>query len=140
MSVTIDPRIFIRPSDALCQLLTDTEAGPGSDLANLQKALDLKNPRMEVDHVKTLRHCFQTGQLSADRPFHALLAECEMILPEPQFPPRNPQLEARIQRLRAQQANRDYQEMTRNIDQKDIMSSLMSEGEPISKQCKINTD
>ena len=28
----------------------------------------------------------------------------------------NPELEARLERLRAQQANRDYKEMTKNVD------------------------
>eukprot|EP00094_Tigriopus_californicus_P003529 TCALIF_03394-PB protein Name:"Similar to TMEM199 Transmembrane protein 199 (Pongo abelii)" AED:0.10 eAED:0.10 QI:0/0.6/0.33/0.83/0.4/0.5/6/1385/419 len=136
MSVTIDPRIFIQPSTHLLQLIANSEAGLGSELDQLKKALDGTDSRMEVGHVRLLHQCLRDGQLSADQPFHALLADCHMILPEPRFPPRDPELEARIQRLRAQQANRDYQNMTRNINQKDIMSSLMSDDEPLSKQFK----
>lgn len=37
-------------------------------------------------------------------------------LPAYEPPPRNPELEARIQRLKAEQANREYKEMVRSVD------------------------
>ncbi|XP_062125385.1 transmembrane protein 199 [Drosophila sulfurigaster albostrigata] len=47
---------------------------------------------------------------------HELIESCELILPENEFKPRNPELEARCQRLREQQQNREYQKMTKNVD------------------------
>lgn len=46
---------------------------------------------------------------------HQLLNESEIMLPAYEPPPRDPQLEARIQKLRNEQANREYRDMTRSI-------------------------
>ncbi|XP_046569754.1 LOW QUALITY PROTEIN: transmembrane protein 199-like [Haliotis rubra] len=51
---------------------------------------------------------------------HELMQGSEVCLPTVKLPPRNPELEARIQKLKAEQSNREYRHMTRNIDrQKD---------------------
>lgn len=47
---------------------------------------------------------------------HDLLEGSDIKLPEPDIIPRNPELEARIQRLKAEQANRDYKTMTKKVD------------------------
>lgn len=47
---------------------------------------------------------------------HELLSESEIILPKYEPPPRNPELEARIQRLRFEQENREYKEMVKSVD------------------------
>ncbi|KAI8044936.1 transmembrane protein 199 [Drosophila gunungcola] len=47
---------------------------------------------------------------------HQLIESCELILPENEMMPRNPELEARCERLRAEQHNRDYLKMTKNVD------------------------
>ncbi|XP_016984006.1 transmembrane protein 199 [Drosophila rhopaloa] len=47
---------------------------------------------------------------------HQLIDTCELILPENELKPRNPELEARCERLRAEQHNRDYLKMTKNVD------------------------
>ncbi|XP_017058563.1 transmembrane protein 199 [Drosophila ficusphila] len=47
---------------------------------------------------------------------HQLIESSELILPENEIKPRNPELEARCQRLRAEQHNRDYLKMTKNVD------------------------
>ena len=39
-----------------------------------------------------------------------------MILPQPKYPPRDPKLEARCQKLRAQQEEMEYRKMTSNVD------------------------
>ncbi|XP_021931231.1 transmembrane protein 199 [Zootermopsis nevadensis] len=41
---------------------------------------------------------------------------CDVKLPRPEVEPRNQELEARIQCLKARQANREYKAMTRNVD------------------------
>ncbi|XP_020813018.1 transmembrane protein 199 [Drosophila serrata] len=47
---------------------------------------------------------------------HELIESCELVLPENELKPRNPELEARCQRLREEQQNREYQKMTKNVD------------------------
>lgn len=47
---------------------------------------------------------------------HELIEGSEIILPENQEVPRNPELENRCKKLRAQQENKDYHDMTKNVD------------------------
>lgn len=46
---------------------------------------------------------------------HTLLYGSKVVLPEYKPPPRNPELEARIEKLKAEQANKDYQAMIKNV-------------------------
>ncbi|NXV40858.1 TM199 protein, partial [Uria aalge] len=46
---------------------------------------------------------------------HQLLEGSEIHLPEVPVPPRNPELVARLERIKAKLANEEYQRMTRNI-------------------------
>ncbi|NXL50557.1 TM199 protein, partial [Podilymbus podiceps] len=46
---------------------------------------------------------------------HELLEGCEIDLPEVPVPPRNPELVARLERIKAKLANEEYRRMTRNI-------------------------
>ncbi|NXJ79509.1 TM199 protein, partial [Trogon melanurus] len=46
---------------------------------------------------------------------HQLLEGCEIHLPEVPVPPRNPELVARLERIKAKLANEEYRRMTRNI-------------------------
>ena len=59
---------------------------------------------------------------------HELLNQSEIIFPTYTPAPRNPILEARVQKLREEQANREYQNMTRNLhvapNSRGFMSSL----------------
>ncbi|NXE11690.1 TM199 protein, partial [Lophotis ruficrista] len=67
-----------------------------------------------------------TSQAAVNRPvssfpaesplyLHQLLEGCEIHLPEVPVPPRNPELVARLERIKAKLANEEYQRMTRNI-------------------------
>ncbi|XP_055652757.1 transmembrane protein 199 isoform X4 [Falco peregrinus] len=46
---------------------------------------------------------------------HELLEGCEIDLPEVLVPPRNPELVARLERIKAKLANEEYRRMTRNV-------------------------
>ncbi|NXD04672.1 TM199 protein, partial [Certhia familiaris] len=46
---------------------------------------------------------------------HELLEGCEIHLPELPVPPRNPELVARLERIKAKLAHEEYKRMTRNI-------------------------
>lgn len=47
---------------------------------------------------------------------HEVLAGADLFVPRYVEPERNPELQARIERLKAEQANREYEEMTKNVD------------------------
>ena len=47
--------------------------------------------------------------------FFFFLEDSLVVLPRPYIPPRNPELEKRIQKLRKEQEDRKYQEMTKNL-------------------------
>ena len=59
-----------------------------------------------------------------------------MILPQPEFPPRDPVLEARCQRLKAEQEEREYKKMTANVDAKVQGLCKYDKDESFSKQSK----
>jgi hypothetical protein len=73
-----------------------------TDSRNKQKSLSLRE-------LKDLKQ-----QLGDDKFLCDILNEVE--LPQNEIVERNPELEERIQRLKAQQANREYNTMTRNVD------------------------
>ncbi|XP_022215209.2 transmembrane protein 199 [Drosophila obscura] len=47
---------------------------------------------------------------------YELIESSDLVLPENEMKPRNPELEARCERLRAEQHNREYHKMTKNVD------------------------
>ncbi|KAL7023846.1 hypothetical protein ACKWTF_012814 [Chironomus riparius] len=56
------------------------------------------------------------SQLGDDKYLCDVLDKIEVKLPENEIVERNPELEARIQRLKAQQSNLEYNNMTKNVD------------------------
>lgn len=78
----------------------------------------LKNKLKNKDSLKLLYDEIRwiRENLEFSRPFHEWLASCTIELPKPPITPRNPELEARVQRLKLEQQERDYQSMTRNVD------------------------
>lgn len=67
--------------------------------------------KLSVDDVRWIKDNLDLGV-----PLHEWLIKCEINLPKPPVIPRNPELEARIQRLKLEQQERDYQSMTKNVD------------------------
>lgn len=65
-------------------------------------------------------------------PLHEWLQKCQIELPEPPVIPRNPELEARVKRLKLEQQEREYQNMTKNVD----ASRAKIPDESIASQCK----
>ncbi|BES92355.1 Endoplasmic reticulum-based factor for assembly of V-ATPase [Nesidiocoris tenuis] len=89
----------------------------------------LKGSKKSDDVPPSLRQCVKSGSVGIDEikwlhsnknkdgPWlHELLSTAELELPQPYVPPRNPVLEARCQRLRAQIAEQEYKKMTKNVD------------------------
>ncbi|CAF1530211.1 unnamed protein product, partial [Adineta steineri] len=51
-----------------------------------------------------------------DNYLHEILIGCDLFVPAYVEPERNPELNERVERLKAQQANREYDEMTKNVN------------------------
>ncbi|XP_064022518.1 transmembrane protein 199 isoform X2 [Pogoniulus pusillus] len=64
----------------------------------------------------------------AESPLHLyeLLEGSEIYLPEVPVPPRNPELVARLERIKARLANEEYRRMTRNITGQFALLKLLS--------------
>lgn len=96
---------------------------------NLEREI-MKNhddARLTVSDVKWLKH-----NIELELPLHELLTKWDIEVPEPPVIPRNPELEARIQRLKVEQEERDYRSMTRNVD----AVRMKHPEETIGYQCK----
>ncbi|KAF7244217.1 hypothetical protein EYD10_09522 [Varanus komodoensis] len=67
---------------------------------------------------RNLLSCTLRSLFFSDSPvyLHELLEGSEIFLPEVKKPPRNPELEARLEKIKARLANEEYQQMTRNIN------------------------
>jgi len=151
MAATIDPLIKLKPSAQLAefaQFLAQEESDESlpeniKKLAASSKKDDEETSKedevlltvKDVRWVYERRDRIQESSGLRDMHFHQLMKHCEMVLPEPKFPPRNPELEARIQRLRNEQANREYRRMTQNVDGRQGLSK-QEDDEPIGKQIK----
>ncbi|XP_074888797.1 vacuolar ATPase assembly protein VMA12 isoform X2 [Buteo buteo] len=59
---------------------------------------------------------------------HELLEGSEIDLPEVPVPPRNPELVARLERIKAKLANEEYRRMTRNITGQEMNGTLAEFG------------
>ena len=142
--VTIDPTIKIRPSAELKTFLSEISAT--DDLFEGLKDVPQHLFALKSDSMLTVEdfhwlHSFmrlkkeELAFMKKGFRFHELLETCDVVLPEPKFPPRNPELEARVQKLRREQENREYQRMTKNVGGLPQQNDSNTD-ESISKQSK----
>ena len=121
-SVSIDPTLKLSPSSQLVQFLQlqQLESPP----ERIQSLVDGEMTELTVEDIKWLR-------AAAPNLPPSLLLSSSLLLPSPVFPERNPELEARCQKLRAEQEDRDYRAITSNVRR-----DRGPEEEPIKKQFK----
>ncbi len=139
MSTTLDPRVRVRPSKLLMETLIEL-TNVGADLPESLKAVrDESGDDQELflDDVQWLRNNMRQYDTRIKFRFHEVLDTCQLILPAPVFPPRNPDLEARIQRLKVEQENKEYQRMTADICGGE--KARKDEDLPFSKQGELMT-
>ncbi|CAG9765702.1 unnamed protein product [Ceutorhynchus assimilis] len=75
------------------------------------RLLSLQDLHWLYAHIQT-----QNENLDEKIYLHELLEGSEIVLPKNEEIPRNEELEKRCQKLKAEQENRDYQNMTKNVD------------------------
>ena len=75
-----------------------------------------KNCLLSIEDIKWLKSFIAEKKQDEKVYIHELLEGVDVILPQPKVTPRNPELEARVKKLKAQQQNRDYKAMTKSVD------------------------
>ena len=121
-TVSIDPTLKLSPSSQLVQFLQlqQLESPP----ERVQSLVEGQMTELTVEDIKWLL-------AAAPNLLAYLLLSSSLHLPSPVFPERNPELEARCQKLRAEQEDRDYRAITSNVRR-----DKGPEEEPIKKQFK----
>ncbi|EZA50077.1 hypothetical protein DMN91_005796 [Ooceraea biroi] len=121
-----DPTIRIKPSSKMINFIScnarDSDAP--ANIRSLYKSKRSKEEKIAKSAALTLADLrwlndflIKYRKTATKRIYlHELLVDSDVILPAPRETPRNPELEARIQKLTAQQNAREYQAMTKSID------------------------
>lgn len=118
-----DPTIKIKPSKKLENFIVEC-LGECSDVSEGIKQIQLgeysdSEILLSISDIKWLYQYLQHGGVKKDGTvvyIHELLEGSEIKLPELEVIPRNPELEARIQKLKVEQAEREYKAMTKAVD------------------------
>ena len=117
-SVSIDPLLRIKLSKVMQELALECFNEPKVELI--------------VSEMETLKEFISKQDKNLH--FHELIQNCDLIVPEPKEAPRNPELEARVQKLKKLQEQKEYDKMTDNVDPWRRMEIEDKEDKPISKQ------
>lgn len=122
----VDPTVIIKPSKKLTDFILydvkDTNDAPVgiTSLRKLKKSKREKvaNATLKIEDLRWLNKYLKEQRKTATEKIylHELFDDSDVILPTPKETPRNPELEARIQKLTSQQNAREYEAMTKSID------------------------
>ncbi|CAK9833858.1 Transmembrane protein 199 [Anthophora retusa] len=113
--------ITIRPNkkliEVICNVKKTTNMTP--NIAALKKSTKEKQKDilLELKDLKWLNNYLRKYRPEIKSIYlHQLIEKDDIILPTPKLTPRNPELEARTQKLKAQQDAIRYRAMTKNVD------------------------
>lgn len=115
----MDDHILIIPSKRFIQVLQELKNAFGVPQSIQQKiSADDTTESCEIKlTTQEIKWCHdKMRERGIPERVHELLAESQIILPRYEPPPRNPELEARVQKLRFEQENREYQDMVKSVD------------------------
>ncbi|KAF3422874.1 hypothetical protein E2986_01145 [Frieseomelitta varia] len=118
-----DPSIKIKPNKKLiefiCKNVKKTNNTPPTIIAIKKSTKDKqKDILLKLNELQWLnKYLEEYRTINMESIYlHELLEEDDIKLPTPKVTPRNPELEARMQKLRAQQNAIKYRAMTKNVD------------------------
>lgn len=118
-----DPSIKIKPNKKLiefiCKNVKKTSSTPPTIIAIKKSTKDKqKDILLKLNELRWLnKYLEEYRTINMESIYlHELLKEDDIKLPTPKVTPRNPELEARMQKLRAQQNAIKYRAMTKNVD------------------------
>lgn len=123
----IDPTITIKPSVKLINFILNNVKDKVNDApdgitflykSRKSKKEKIANAILKIEDLKWLNKYLKKYRETMTKKIylHELFNDSDVILPMPKETPRNPELEARIQKLKAEQNTREYQSMTKSID------------------------
>ncbi|XP_023117157.1 transmembrane protein 199 [Amphiprion ocellaris] len=101
------------------ELLENTDSSlPQTLREELQELLDKREIKLSFSTARKLKKYLQ----DEGHPFylHELLEDSSLYLPEVVKPPRNPELVARLEKIKAKLANEEYNRITRNVNTQEI--------------------
>ncbi|XP_022070833.1 transmembrane protein 199 [Acanthochromis polyacanthus] len=101
------------------ELLENTDSSlPKTLREELQELLDKRELKLPFSTARKLKKYLQ----DEGHPFylHELLEDSSLYLPEVVKPPRNPELVARLEKIKAKLANEEYNRITRNVNTQEI--------------------
>ncbi|KOC61361.1 Transmembrane protein 199 [Habropoda laboriosa] len=118
-----DPSIKIKPNKKLIEFICKNIKKTSSTtptIAALKKSTKEKQKDilLNLEDLKWLKNYLENYRIlnKENIYLHELLEEDDIRLPTPKVTPRNPELEARTQKLKAQQDAIRYRAMTKNVD------------------------
>uniref|UniRef100_A0A0C9RYI2 TMEM199_0 protein n=1 Tax=Fopius arisanus TaxID=64838 RepID=A0A0C9RYI2_9HYME len=114
-----DPSVKIRPPSKLIQFIRkNVNVKEAPESLRAVKKSHKPEALLKIKDIKWLNEFLIEYRKKTDTKvyIHELLEGADVILPEPKVTPRNPVLEARIQKLTAQQSAREYEAMTKGVD------------------------
>jgi len=121
----VDPTIKIKPSSKMIDFIScnvkDSVAPDNIRLLHKSKRSKegkIVNAILTLTDIRWLNDFLINYRKTATKKIylHELLSNSDVILPTLKETPRNPELEARIQKLTAQQNAKEYEAMTKSID------------------------
>ncbi|KAL5015669.1 hypothetical protein ScPMuIL_005258 [Solemya velum] len=91
---------------------------------NVREELELFSKKFPVVQsipfrlVRTVYHCLNNDVCPGGKKvhLHEMIEGSDLVLPKTEVPPRNPELEARVQKLTAELQNKHYREITKDVD------------------------
>lgn len=118
-----DPSICVKPNakliDFVSKHITNIDIAPAGIATLKRNSMNKCNDvLLKLSDINWLNEYLQEYRKSASEKIylHEILKDADLILPTPKITPRNPELEARIQKLTAQQNAREYRAMTKSVD------------------------
>lgn len=117
--VTIDPNIYITPSEGLLKVIRSIVEPPDQ----IREVLSRPIVKLTTEDLRWIRNNIDKEDKHR---LYALLKESSVAFPCPVYPERNPQLEERCIKLRREQEDREYKAMTRNIRESDLKEKPLS--------------
>ncbi|XP_076339338.1 vacuolar ATPase assembly protein VMA12-like isoform X2 [Tachypleus tridentatus] len=113
-----DINLLIKPSKKLVEKMTILQDLCTLEVKNEMSCYKLKE-RPPIP-FRLIKYFLQLSSEHDDKTYlHEMMEGCEVFLRSPEIPPRNPELEARIQHLLAEQAENEYRQMTYNVRQEE---------------------
>ncbi|KAJ0022397.1 hypothetical protein NQD34_009887 [Periophthalmus magnuspinnatus] len=99
--------------------LLENDSVPQDLREELEEIVENESPtKLSFKTARKLKKYLQDN----DHPFylHQLLEDSTLFLPEVVKPPRNPELVARLEKIKAKLANEEYNRMTRNVNAQEM--------------------